>query len=56
MLRGYGCPRGIDGGLVLTVIRERSGLSQAELARLSGVSQGHISQPEALGARRCRVG
>lgn len=32
---------------LLRVLRERSGLAQAELARRSGVSQGHISQLEA---------
>ena len=31
----------------LRVIRERSGLSQAELGRRTGISQGHISQLEA---------
>ena len=33
-------------GPTLTVIRERSGLTQSDLARMTGVSQGRISELE----------
>jgi transcriptional regulator with XRE-family HTH domain len=37
----------VINGSALLAIRERSGLSQAELSRQSGVSQGRISELEA---------
>jgi len=35
-----------EGGVVLKVTRERRGITQTELARMTGVPQPHISQME----------
>lgn len=43
-------------GAALTAIRTRTGLTQSDLARATGISQGHISQLESAAQTNPRPG